>query len=124
MHVAELLAQFIPLFWFIGIAVLGYAIFHKFSDVIKDRAKQLHRPIHKDANIDGQFDSMVSNAPSLLNAVRNEIKAQEESGVTADQMKGLKQKEGMLSFITDNKEIIEMVGKPLIKKVLGVINRI
>ncbi len=114
----ELIEQFIPFFWFIGIGILGYAIFHKFSDVLKQRAKEIHRPIHRDVNIDNQFDSMVANAPTLLQAVRKEIEAQKNDGVTDEQMKGLKSKEGMLSFITDNKEIIEMIGKPIIKKVL------
>ena len=122
----ELIEQFIPLFWFIGIALFGYFLFHKFVDVMASRAKQIHRPMstQREANIDNQFDSLVSNAPKLLLAVRKEIEDEKERGVTDDQMKGLKQKEGMLSFLSDNHELIEMVGKPTIKKVLGVINRI
>ncbi len=122
----ELIEQFIPFFWFIGIGILGYAIFHKFSDVLKSKAKEMHRPIsaQREANIDNQFDSLVANAPKLLLAVRKEIEDQKSNGVKDEQMKGLKQKEGMLSFLSDNHELIEMVGKPIIKKVLGVINRI
>ncbi len=84
--------EIIPLIWFAGIGILAYAIFHKFSDVIKERVKQTHTPISKNANIDSQFDSMVNNAPTLLNNVNKIIDEQKKDGVPETQMKGLLQK--------------------------------
>ncbi len=100
-------------------------VFHKFSGILKDKAKASHIPTggKGNAQIDQQFDNLINNAPELLIRVRKEIDDQEEKGVTQEQMKGLIQKKGMLEFVTDNKEIIEMLGKPLIKKVLSVVNR-
>ena len=48
---------------------------------------------------------------------------QRDRGVINDEQKGLIKKKGMLNFLTDNKEIIEMLGKQIIKKVLSVVNR-
>ena len=100
-------------------------MFHKFSGILKDKAKNSHIPNggKGNANIDHQFDQLIANAPELLNRVRKEIDDQEEKGVTPEQMKGFISKKGMLEFVTDNREIIEMLGKPLIKKALRVVNR-
>ena len=122
---SEILDQLIPFIWAIIIIIPSYAVFHKFSGILKDKAKASHIPVggKGNAQIDQQFDNLINNAPELLIRVRKEIDDQEEKGVTQEQMKGLIQKKGMLEFVTDNKEIIEMLGKPLIKKVLSVVNR-
>ena len=114
-----------PFIWAIIIIIPSYAVFHKFSGIIKDKAKATHINSNPkgSAQIDQQFDNLINNAPELLNRVRKEIDEQRDRDVSDDQMKGLIQKKGMLEFVTDNKEIIEMLGKPLIKKVLSVVNR-
>ena len=98
-------------------------VFHKFSGILKDKAKASHIPIKGNANVDAQFDKLLENAPELRSKIIKEIDDQRDRGVSDDQMKGLIQKKGMLDFVADNKEIIEMLGKPLIKKVLSVVNR-
>ena len=62
---------------------------------------------------------MINNAPELLTKVSSEIESQRANGVTDEQMKGLIQKQGMLKTLTENKEIIELIGKPILSKVLG-----
>ncbi len=122
---SEILDQLIPFIWAIIIIIPGYAVFHKFSGILKDKIKASHIPTggKGNAQIDQQFDNLINNAPELLNRVSKEIEEQRNRGVTDDEQKGLIQKKGMLEFVTDNKEIIEMLGKPLIKKVLSVVNR-
>ncbi len=114
-----------PFIWAIIIIIPSYAVFHKFSGILKDKAKASHIPVggKGNAQIDQQFDNLINNAPELLNRVSKEIAEQRDRGVTDDEQKGLIQKKGMLEFVTDNREIIEMLGKPLIKKVLSVVNR-
>ncbi len=114
-----------PFIWALIIIIPSYLVFHKFSGILKDKAKASHIPVggKGNAQIDQQFDNLINNAPELLNRVRKEIDEQRDRDVSDDQMKGLIQKKGMLEFVTDNKEIIEMLGKPLIKKVLSVVNR-
>ena len=114
-----------PFLWALLIIVPGYLIFNKFTGIIRDKAKATHINSNPKGNaqIDQQFDNLIRNAPELLNRVNKEIQDQRDRGVTDEEQKGLLQKKGMLDFVTDNKEIIEMLGKPLIKKVLSVVNR-
>ncbi len=114
-----------PFIWALIIIIPSYAVFHKFSGILKDKAKATHVSTggKNSAQIDQQFDNLINNAPELLNRVNKEIAEQRDRGVADDQQKGLIQKKGMLEFVTDNKEIIEMLGKPIIKKVLSVVNR-
>ncbi len=114
-----------PFIWALIIIIPSYLVFHKFSGILKDKAKASHIPSggKGSAQIDQQFDNLINNAPELRTRVNKEIEEQRDRGVSDDQMKGLIQKKGMLDFVTDNKEIIEMLGKPLIKKVLSVVNR-
>ncbi len=123
---SEILEQLTPFIWALIIIIPGYLIFHKFSGILKDKAKATHISANPKGNaqVDQQFDNLIRNAPELLNRVNKEIEEQRDRGVADDQQKGLIQKKGMLEFVTDNKEIIEMLGKPLIKKVLGVVNRL
>ncbi len=114
-----------PFLWALIIIIPGYLVFHKFTGVLREKAKATHIPggSKGSAQIDQQFDKLIDNAPELRIRVVKEIEEQRERGVSDDQMKGLIQKKGMLDFVADNKEIIEMLGKPLIKKVLSVVNR-
>ena len=113
-----------PFIWALIIIIPSYLVFHKFSGILKEKAKATHTTNPKgSAQIDQQFDKLIENAPELLNRVNREIEEQRDRGVADEQQKGLIQKKGMLEFVTDNKEVIEMLGKPLIKKVLSVVNR-
>jgi len=116
--------ELIPFVWFGGIAITVYVFFHKFSDVIKEKFR--HNTLAKkraesSSNTDGQIDDLISNAPRILNEINKEIAQQKEQGVTDEQMKGLYQKKSMLELVTNNQEIINMVGKPVIKKLLGLV---
>ena len=114
-----------PFIWALFIIIPGYLGFRVFTGIIKEKARATHINTNPkgSAQVDQQFDNLIRNAPELLNRVNKEIEDQRASNVADEQMKGLIQKKGMLELVTDNKEIIEMLGKPLIKKVLSVVNR-
>jgi len=118
--------EVIPLIWFAGIALVGYAIFRKFSDVLVTKFKfsNTSKNYSGDKNIDDQLNSFIQNAPRLLAEIHSEIKKQRESGVTDDQMKGLMSKEKMFEFLVQNREIIDILGKPILKKLVGFIKAI
>ena len=122
----EFFESIIPLIWFAGFALVGYGIFHKFSNVILARFKYTTttKNYSGDKNIDEQLNNFINNAPRLLVEIKEEITKQRSSGVSDIQMKGLVQKESMLSFIVQNKEIIDILGKPILKKVIGFIKAI
>ncbi len=122
-HIIELL---IPIFWLIGIGTISYLVFRKFSDVIvaKVRYSSTTKNYSGDKNIDQQLDSFIQNAPRLLTEIHAEITKQRESGVTDDQMKGLISKQKMFEFLVQNREIIDILGKPILKKLVGFIKAI
>ena len=114
----------IPFVWFGGIAITVYVFFHKFSDVIKEKFRQTNltrRAVEKGGNTDGQIDDLISNAPRILNEINKTIAEQKAQGVSDEQMKGIYQKKQMLELVTNNAEVINIIGKPIIKKLLGVV---
>jgi len=119
--------EIIPFIWFGGIAITIYVFFHKFSDVIKEKFRQTNltrRAVEKSGNTDGQIDDLIGNAPRILNEINKQIAEQKAAGVTDEQLKSLYQKKQMLELVTNNQEIINIVGKPIIKKLLGFVRAI
>jgi len=120
--------EIIPFIWFGGIAITVYVFFHKFSDVIKEKFRQtnLHRrKEERTGNTDGQIDDLIKNAPRILDEVNKEITAQRAHGVTDDQMKGLLQKKQLLELGTSiPPEVVNIIAKPLVKKIIGFIGSI
>ena len=125
---AEFIApEIIPFIWFGGIAITIYVFFHKFSDVIKEKFRQTNltrRKEERGGNTDGQIDDLIGNAPRMLNEVNKIITEQTAAGVPPEQMKGIFQKKQMLELVTNNAEVINIIGKPIIKKLLGFVKAI
>jgi len=119
-----LFSQIEPFIWFFGIATITIFLASKFTETIKEKFKQggiSKKQNAKDPDLDLQFQSMLQNAPTLYEEVTNEISKQKEAGVSDEQMKSLISKQSMLRFAVDNKEIINMIGKPLVSRLLKVI---
>tara|TARA_Y100000310_G_scaffold6118_1_gene6971 strand:- start:54 stop:434 length:381 start_codon:yes stop_codon:yes gene_type:complete len=125
---AELITpEIIPFIWFGGVAITVYVFFHKFSDVIKEKFRQTNltrRKEERSGHTDGQIDDLIGNAPRMLNEVNKIITEQTAAGVPPQQMKGLLQKKQMLELVTNNAEVINILGKPLLKKALGFVRSI
>jgi len=60
----------------------------------------------------------------LGHEIDKQIAEQKASGVSDDQMKGLYQKKQLLSLVADNQEVINIIGKPIIKKLLSFVRAI
>jgi len=122
-HLSELIpAEIIPFIWFTGIAITVYVFFRKFSDVIKEKLKQgsiSKRKTEASKNSsDSQVDSIVDNAPRMLSEINKQIAEQKSKGVKDEQMSGLYRNKQIFEFVTNNSEVINLVGKPIIKKVI------
>ena len=120
-------AEIIPLVWFAGISLTVYFFFRKFSDVIKEKIKHTTK---KNKTVDSeeagnQFDNLVNNAPRILDEVNKEIEAQRSQGVKDEQMKGLLQKKQLLELGTSiPPEVYNMIGKPIVKRLIGFVGKI
>ena len=117
-------AELIPLVWFSVIAVTVYVFFRVFSSTLKEKFRQTNLSRKKaegSGHTDSQIDDLVNNAPRILNEINKTIAEQKSQGVSDDQMQGIYNKKKMLELVTNNAEVINLIGKPIIKKLLGVV---
>jgi len=116
--------EIIPLVWFSAIAVTVYVFFRVFSSTLKEKFRQTNLSRKKEqgsVHTDSQIDDLINNAPRILNEINKTIAEQKEQGVSDEQMKGIYQKKQMLELVTNNAEVINIIGKPIIKKLLGLV---
>ena len=119
--------EIIPIVWFGCISVTIYVFFRVFSSTLREKFKQTNlsrRQAEKGGNTDGQIDDLITNAPRILHEIDKQIAEMKSQGVSDDQMKGLYQKKQLLSLVADNQEVINIIGKPIIKKLLGFVKAI
>jgi len=119
--------EIIPLVWFSCIAVTVYVFFRVFSSTLKEKFKQTNLSRKKaegSVHTDSQIDDLINNAPRILNEINKTIAEQKAQGVSDEQMKGIYQKKQMLELVTNNAEVINIIGKPIIKKLLGLVKNI
>ena len=119
--------EIIPLVWFSCISVTIYVFFRVFSSTLKEKFKQTNLSRKKEqgsVHTDSQIDDLINNAPRILNEINKTIAEQKEQGVSDEQMKGIYQKKQLLSLVADNQEVINIIGKPIIKKLLGFVKAI
>ena len=116
--------EIIPLVWFSCIAVTVYVFFRVFSSTLKEKFRQTNLSRKKEQgsiHTDSQIDDLINNAPRILNEINKTIAEQKAQGVSDEQMKGIFQKKQMLELVTNNAEVINIIGKPIIKKLLGLV---
>ena len=119
--------EIIPLVWFSCIAVTVYVFFRVFSSTLKEKFRQTNLSRKKaegSIHTDSQIDDLINNAPRILNEINKTIAEQKSAGVSDEQMKGIYQKKQMLELVTNNAEVINIIGKPIIKKLLGFVKAI
>ena len=119
--------EIIPLVWFSCIAITVYVFFRVFSSTLKEKFKQTNLSRKKaegSIHTDSQIDDLINNAPRILNEINKTIAEQKAQGVSDEQMKGIFQKKQMLELVTNNAEVINIIGKPIIKKLLGFVKAI
>ena len=119
--------EIIPLVWFSCISVTIYVFFRVFSSTLKEKFRQTNLSRKKaegSGHTDGQIDDLINNAPRILNEINKTIAEQKAQGVSDEQMKGIYQKKQMLELVTNNAEVINIIGKPIIKKLLGFVKSI
>jgi len=118
--------EIIPLVWFSCISVTVYVFFRVFSSTLKEKFRQTNLSRKKEQgtiHTDSQIDDLINNAPRILNEINKTIAEQKAQGVSDEQMKGIYQKKQMLELVTNNAEVINIIGKPIIKKLLSFVNK-
>ena len=126
--VSELIPpEIIPLVWFSCISITVYVFFRVFSSTLKEKFKQTNlsrKKAESTVHTDSQIDDLINNAPRILNEINKTIAEQKAQGVSDEQMRGIYQKKQMLELVTNNAEVINIIGKPIIKKLLQFVRAI
>ena len=120
-------AEIVPLVWFSCISVTVYVFFRVFSSTLKEKFKQTNlsrKKAESTVHTDSQIDDLINNAPRILNEINKTIAEQKAQGVSDEQMRGIYQKKQMLELVTNNAEVINIIGKPIIKKLLQFVRAI
>ena len=120
-------SELIPIIWFICISVTGYVFFRVFSSTLKEKFRLTNLSKKKSeasGNTDGQVDSLIDNAPRMLAEVNKIVAEQKSAGVPDEQMKGILQKKQLLELVSNNAEVINIIGKPVLKKLLSFVRHI
>ena len=115
-------SELIHIIWFICISVTAYVFFRVFSSTLKEKFRLTNLSKKKSeatGNTDGQVDSLIDNAPRMLAEVNKIVAEQKSAGVPDEQMKGILQKKQLLELVSNNAEVINIIGKPVLKKLLG-----
>ena len=117
-------AEIVPLVWFSVISVTVYVFFRVFSSTLKEKFRQTNlsrKKAESSGHTDDQIDDLINNAPRILNEINKTIAEQKAQCVSDEQMKGIYQKKQMLELVSNKAEVINLIGKPIIKKLLGVV---
>ena len=115
--------EIVPIVWFACISVTVYVFFRVFSSTLREKFKQTNLNRKKEqgsGQMDAQIDDLIKNAPRILEEVNKDIISQRAKGVSDDQMKGLLQKKQLLELGTSiPPEFYQIVGKPVVKKLIS-----
>jgi len=95
----------------------------RMSYVVQQQKSAASR-IRKENSVENMIDKKLSELPGQLKKVQVELKHLKDTGATDEQMKSLKDKERMLELGIQYGDIAAEIGKPLIKKVLGIVKGI
>ena len=109
--------EYLPLIY-LGVGLTGTYFFIRLLLNHMTQLKKVKRShdIQKDKkSFENELENLVDNAPDMYAKVLAELEYLRANGADEKQMKSLEQKAQMLKFAVDNKEIINVAGKPIFR---------
>ena len=109
--------EYLPLIY-LGVGLTGTYFFIRLLLNHMTQIKKVKRShdIQKDKkSFESELENLVNNAPDMYAKVLAELEYLKANGADEKQCKSLEQKAQMLKFAVDNKEIINVAGKPIFR---------
>ena len=109
--------EYLPLIY-LGVGLTGTYFFIRLLLNHMTQLKKVKRShdIQKDKkSFENELENLVDNAPDMYAKVLAELEYLRANGADEKQMKSLEQKAQMLKYAVDNKEIINVAGKPIFR---------
>ena len=114
-------------FVLLGIVLgFGYGFTKLFLNHAKDKNKIKRSEAKKkqENSLEDELDSYINNAPAIAQKIQAELNYLKENNATPEQMKSLESKLDLLQKVQQYEPIIKIAGKPLLKKVLSIIDKV
>jgi len=116
-------AEFIA---FIIILTFGYAFMKLWFNHSKDKSKirRTEQKRKESTSLEDEMDKYLDNAGSIAQKIQAELDYLKSKGATPEQLKSLEQKLDLANKVQQYEPIIRIAGKPLIKKLIGFMDRV
>ena len=104
----------------------GYGFTKLFLNHAKDKnkVKRTERKQEKDHNLENELDKYLDNAPAIIHHLESEIANLKEKGSTPEQTQRLESELNQARTLQKYEPIIRIAGKPLLKKIMSVLDRV
>jgi len=114
-------------FVIIGIVLgFGYGFTKLFLNHAKDKNKirRSERKAKEANGLEDELDSYINNAPQIAQKIQAELDYLKKNNATPEQMKSLESKLELLNKVQQYEPLIKMIGKPALKKIMSIIDRV
>ena len=104
----------------------GYGFTKLFLNHAKDKSKikRSERKAQQSHNIEDEMDKYLDNSASIVAHLESEITNLKSQGATPEQTKRMENELNLAKKVQQYEPIIRIVGKPMIKKVMSIIDRV
>ena len=104
----------------------GYGFTKLFLNHAKDKSKikRSERKAQQSHNIEDEMDKYLDNSASIVAHLESEITNLKSQGATPEQTKRMEGELNLAKKVQQYEPIIRMFGKPAIKKVMSIIDRV
>jgi hypothetical protein len=90
----------------------------------KNKIRRSEAKKKQENSLEDELDSYINNAPAIAQKIQAELNYLKENNATPEQMKSLESKLELLQKVQQYEPIIKIAGKPLLKKVLSIIDKV
>ena len=104
----------------------GYGFTKLFLNHAKDKNKvrRSERKAKEANGLEDELDSYINNAPQIAQKIQAELTYLKENNATPEQMKSLESKLELLNKVQQYEIPLKLIGKPLFKKIVSIIDKV
>ena len=104
----------------------GYGFTKLFLNHAKDKSKirKSERKAQQSHNIEDEMDKYLDNTPAIVAHLESEIANLKSTGATSEQTKRMEGELNLAKKVQQFEPIIRILGKPALKKIMSVIDRV
>ena len=90
----------------------------------KNKIRRSERKAKEANGLEDELDSYINNAPQIAQKIQAELTYLKENNATPEQMKSLESKLELLNKVQQYEPLNKMIGKPALKKIMSIIDRV